>query len=93
VKQKDCTLKPPGSFRVFVYHLARSSGLNCFVINSSGGGVFQNIILLHQVTEALHRSGLCPHTNNRVPCNDGWISLGQVFVLRERLNKGVIPGP
>jgi hydrogenase maturation protein HypF len=51
------------------------------------GGVFQNLILLQKVTEALRCSGLVPHTNVRVPCNDGGISLGQAYLLRERLKR------
>lgn len=49
------------------------------------GGVFQNGYLLRSATERLHAFGLIPHTNSRVPCNDGGISLGQAYLLRERL--------
>ncbi len=53
------------------------------------GGVFQNRILLRKITDGLNISGLTPHINTMVPCNDGGISLGQAYLLRERLKRGL----
>jgi hydrogenase maturation protein HypF len=49
------------------------------------GGVFQNSLLLEAVERGVADLGLRPHTNTRVPANDGGISLGQAYLLRERL--------
>jgi hydrogenase maturation protein HypF len=49
------------------------------------GGVFQNRLILGGVVRRLASHGLRAHTNTRVPPNDGGISLGQAFLLRERL--------
>lgn len=52
------------------------------------GGVFQNSYLLSRVMTGLRGEGCDVYTNELVPCNDGGISLGQAYVLRERLKKG-----
>jgi hydrogenase maturation protein HypF len=49
------------------------------------GGVFQNRLLLEAVERGIAGLGLRAHTNIRVPANDAGISLGQAFLLRERL--------
>ncbi|HWR98551.1 MAG TPA: carbamoyltransferase HypF [Candidatus Methanoperedens sp.] len=49
------------------------------------GGVFQNRLLLGAVERGVAARGLRTHTNTRVPANDGGISLGQAYLLRERL--------
>jgi hydrogenase maturation protein HypF len=41
------------------------------------GGVFQNLILAHQVVARLEARGFRVLVHSRVPCNDGGISLGQ----------------
>ncbi len=44
------------------------------------GGVFQNVLLLDRTVEALENKGFRVLTHERVPANDGGISLGQVVV-------------
>jgi len=44
------------------------------------GGVFQNKLLLEKSIEKLERRGFKVYTHQRVPPNDGGISLGQVLV-------------
>jgi hydrogenase maturation protein HypF len=44
------------------------------------GGVFQNLILAHQVVARLEGRGFRVLVHSRVPCNDGGISLGQAVV-------------
>ncbi|MGB3758076.1 MAG: carbamoyltransferase HypF [Rivularia sp. (in: cyanobacteria)] len=53
------------------------------------GGVFQNRILLTQITNRLQASGIGVLTHSLVPCNDGGLSLGQAVIaavkyLKER---------
>jgi hydrogenase maturation protein HypF len=51
------------------------------------GGVFQNRLLLQLVIPRLREAGFTVLTHDRVPCNDGGVSLGQValatFALAE----------
>jgi|Deesub1362A_J573_1020465.scaffolds.fasta_scaffold00073_101 hydrogenase maturation protein HypF len=53
------------------------------------GGVFQNDYLLVRVEERLKEEGFSVYTNEVVPLNDGGISLGQAYILRESLKAGV----
>ena len=48
------------------------------------GGVFQNRILLQQVTNRLQASGIKVLTHSLVPCNDGGLSLGQAVIAAAR---------
>ncbi len=47
------------------------------------GGVFQNLYLLGKVADGLQAEGLAVYANEKVPCNDAGISLGQAFLARE----------
>jgi hydrogenase maturation protein HypF len=51
------------------------------------GGTFQNLYLLKRTVEMLSRDGMKVYTNGKVPCNDAGISLGQAYLVRERLKK------
>ncbi len=44
------------------------------------GGVFQNRLLLRLTTAILREEGFTVLTHNRVPCNDGGISVGQAVI-------------
>ncbi len=48
------------------------------------GGVFQNVLLTRLVSEGLDAAGFSVLTHERVPPNDGGISLGQVVVAAAR---------
>ena len=48
------------------------------------GGVFQNSLLVELLNASLGQSGLNIFTNERVPSNDGGISLGQAFIVANR---------
>jgi len=53
------------------------------------GGVFQNLYLMRRIEYDLRSEGMEVYVNELVPCNDAGISLGQAYVLRERLRQGV----
>jgi hydrogenase maturation protein HypF len=48
------------------------------------GGVFQNVLLLHDLHSALSSSGLDVWMNAVVPPNDGGLSLGQAALTLEQ---------
>jgi hydrogenase maturation protein HypF len=52
------------------------------------GGVFQNDCLLVGTVEMLEAEGMRVYTNSLVPANDAGISLGQAYILREKLKAG-----
>ena len=53
------------------------------------GGVFQNEYLLDGVFRQLSSLGFKVYTNEKVPCNDAGISLGQAYIAGERIKAGV----
>ncbi|MBI4689756.1 MAG: carbamoyltransferase HypF [Nitrospirae bacterium] len=51
------------------------------------GGVFQNRYLLKNTIDRLKSSGMNVYINEKVPCNDAGISLGQAYLVRERMKQ------
>lgn len=51
------------------------------------GGVFQNRILLQQVTEYLEKQSITVLTHSKTPTNDGSLSLGQAAIAAARMTK------
>ncbi len=51
------------------------------------GGTFQNLYLLNKTVRLLTSDGMQVFINQKVPCNDGGISLGQAYLVRQRLRK------
>ncbi len=51
------------------------------------GGVFQNLYIAERVLERLKGDGFRIYCNRRMPPNDANISLGQAYILRERLRQ------
>lgn len=49
------------------------------------GGTFQNLYLLERTTRMLTAAGMKVSVNTMVPCNDACISLGQAYLVRERM--------
>jgi hydrogenase maturation protein HypF len=68
--------------KTMVQALAIRYGINTVVLS---GGSFQNIYLLERTLTLLTYSNV--YINQKVPCNDGGISLGQAYLIRERLKK------
>ncbi len=54
------------------------------------GGVFQNVYLLGKVMDSLSAEGLSVYVNEIAPCNDAGISLGQAYIVRERIRAGTL---
>ncbi len=52
------------------------------------GGTFQNLYLLKRIRAELEAGGLAVYRNVKVPPNDACISLGQAYLVRERMKKG-----
>jgi hydrogenase maturation protein HypF len=52
------------------------------------GGTFQNTYLLARTIARMTADGMRVHTNSQMPPNDACISLGQAYLIRERLKKG-----
>lgn len=52
------------------------------------GGVFQNVYLLERTIQRLRSLGLEVHIHEKVPTNDAGISLGQAYIVRERMKSG-----
>ncbi|MBF0329442.1 MAG: carbamoyltransferase HypF [Nitrospirae bacterium] len=67
-----------------VEKISAESGIKVVVLS---GGVFQNEYLLKKITSLLEKSGFVIYTNEKVPCNDAGISLGQAYIIRERLKR------
>jgi hydrogenase maturation protein HypF len=49
-----------------------------------GGGVFQNLLLLEGVSEALRKSGIRVLSPEKLPANDGGLALGQAVIAAAR---------
>jgi hydrogenase maturation protein HypF len=54
------------------------------------GGTFQNVLLVGRVTRELRRAGMEVFLQEKVPCNDGGIALGQAAIAAAQLH---VPGP
>ncbi|MEH2274706.1 MAG: carbamoyltransferase HypF [Nostoc sp.] len=65
-----------------VKHLCQENLINQVVLT---GGVFQNCILLEQVTKQLQTLGIKVLTHSLVPANDGGLSLGQAVIAAAQL--------
>ncbi len=51
------------------------------------GGVFANRLLTQRCVFLLEAEGFSVHLNSRVPCNDGGIALGQIWIALAQENK------
>ena len=66
---------------VMAARLCQSTGCKTVVLS---GGVFQNALLLEQVSASLRDQGLLVLSPERLPANDGGISLGQAVIAAAR---------
>jgi hydrogenase maturation protein HypF len=50
------------------------------------GGCFQNVYLLEHTVQQLRAAGFVPYWHQRVPPNDGGLSLGQIYAGRTAMS-------
>ncbi len=72
------------TIRSIVQRVREQSGINDVALS---GGTFLNRYLLNRVSALLVQDGINVYTNHKMPCNDACISLGQAYIVRERLKK------
>lgn len=70
-----------------VIRINKKYGINKVALS---GGVFQNSYLLENIFIRLLSEGFAVYTNKQVPCNDAGISLGQAYIVRERLKNEIV---
>jgi hydrogenase maturation protein HypF len=63
--------------------------MNNIKIVALSGGVFQNLYLAERISGGLKEEGLAVYLNERVPCNDAGVSLGQAYLAREMIRSGI----
>jgi hydrogenase maturation protein HypF len=95
----DHVRKEPRSVIATRFHNTVASGIRMMVQAIHGrtgiadvalsGGSFQNLYLLRRTAAYLAADGMRVHTNVQMPPNDACISLGQTYLVRERLKKGL----
>ena len=68
--------------RTMVRRLKEAYGVSDVALS---GGTFQNLYLLNRTIRMLSQDGMNVYTNEKVPCNDACISLGQAYLIRQRL--------
>ena len=51
------------------------------------GGTFANRILLKNLWLLLEERGFSVYTNEKVPCGDGGLALGQMYLMTEDVRK------
>ncbi len=73
------------AIRTTVRYLHQRTGIRDVALS---GGTFQNRYLLTRTMALLAADALRVHTNMQMPPNDACISLGQAYLVRERLKKG-----
>jgi hydrogenase maturation protein HypF len=85
-------VRPPAIAARFHHGVAAAIEESCVALRAAcglsavalSGGVFQNQLLLHEVTGRLDHRGFTVLTHAQVPCNDGGISLGQAVIAAAR---------
>ena len=68
-----------------VLEIAKKTGEEKVVLS---GGCFQNKYLLEKTIKSLQKEGFKPYWHQRVPTNDGGISLGQIAAAANNINTG-----
>jgi hydrogenase maturation protein HypF len=69
-----------------ILEIAKKTGEKRVVLS---GGCFQNKYLIEKTIQLLEENNFKPYWHQRVPTNDGGISLGQIIVASNKITKGV----
>jgi hydrogenase maturation protein HypF len=64
-----------------IARVAKETGLEKVVLS---GGTFQNMYLTGRVISELKNKGFQVYINQKVPCNDGGLALGQMAVAMKK---------
>jgi len=84
--KKDISMKFHNTLVEVVKDMANiirhKTGINTVALS---GGVFQNKYIVENVYKILEKRGFEIYFNEKAPCNDGGLSLGQAYILSERL--------
>lgn len=81
ISKEEIATKFHNTLSEIAVYAARLSGIEKVVLT---GGVFQNRYLTERTYRRLEEEGFKPYTHQRVPPNDGGISLGQAVVASAR---------
>ena len=74
ISAADCSRRFHNTLTSVIVSGAQRAGLNKVLLS---GGCFQNMILLEHTIGVLRRNGFSPYWHQRIPTNDGGISVGQ----------------
>lgn len=81
--QEDIAKKFHNTMAQIIFKIAQMISEKRVVMS---GGCFQNAILLEETIKLLENTGFKPYWHQRVPPNDGGISLGQAVIALNRIN-------
>jgi len=70
--------------RAMVREIHRDTDIEAVALS---GGVFQNRLILEGLQRLLRDDGMSVYSNERVPSNDGGVSLGQAYVAAGRMER------
>jgi len=74
--KSDIAKKFHNTLSALIVEMAKKMEISRVVLS---GGCFQNMLLLEHTIEELRKNGFTPYWHQRIPTNDGGISLGQVY--------------
>lgn len=74
--KSDIAKKFHNTLSALIVEMAKKMKISRVVLS---GGCFQNMLLLKHTIEELRKNGFTPYWHQRIPTNDGGISLGQVY--------------
>jgi hydrogenase maturation protein HypF len=91
-KRKSCSVisaKFHNTLVQIILEIVKLSGLQKVVLS---GGCFQNVFLLERTIKELEAKGLTVYRHQRIPTNDGGISLGQIAAVMSSVKSSLLQG-
>jgi len=74
---------------MIILEILKLSGLQKVVLS---GGCFQNVFLLERAIKKLESEGFTVYRHQRIPTNDGGISLGQIAAVMSSIKSSILNG-